>query len=64
MIIMVSVGIASALVQMILYVVHNRCVAQGKHQPKNGLAPMVFIPWAEGTCLIYIKPFRCDWSNL
>lgn len=44
MIIMVSVGIASALVQMILYVVHNRCVAQGKHQPKNGLAPMVFIP--------------------
>ena len=44
MIIMVSVGVASALVQIIVYVVHNRRVAQGKHRPKDGLAPMVYIP--------------------
>ncbi|OJJ84647.1 uncharacterized protein ASPGLDRAFT_1516636 [Aspergillus glaucus CBS 516.65] len=44
MIIMVSVGVASALVQIIVYVVHNRRVAQGKHRPKDGLTPMVYIP--------------------
>lgn len=44
MIIMVSVGIASVLVQIIVYVVHNRRVAQGKHRPKDGSVPMVYFP--------------------
>lgn len=44
MIIMVSIGIASALVQIIVYVVHNRRVAQGKHRPKDGSEPMVYFP--------------------
>lgn len=44
MIIMVSVGIASALAQIVIYVVHNKRVAQGKHQPKDGLPPMVYVP--------------------
>lgn len=44
MIIMVSVGIASASVQVIVYVVHNRHVAQGKHRPKDGSAPIVYFP--------------------
>ena len=44
MIIMVSIGIASAAVQVIVYVVHNRRVAQGKHRPKDGSEPMVYFP--------------------
>jgi hypothetical protein len=44
MIIMVSVGIASALAQIVIYVVHNRRVAQGKHQARDGSAPMVYVP--------------------
>lgn len=44
MIIMVSIGIASAFVQVIVYVVHNRRVAQGKHRPKDGSEPMVYFP--------------------
>lgn len=44
MIIMVSIGIASALVQVIVYVVHNRRVAQGKHRSKDGSEPMVYFP--------------------
>lgn len=43
MIIMVSVGIASALVQVIVYVLHNRRVAQGMHQLRDE-APMVYYP--------------------
>lgn len=43
MIILVSVGIASALVQVLVYVLHNRRVAQGIHQPRDG-APMLYYP--------------------
>lgn len=43
MIIMVSIGIASALVQIAVYVVHNRRVAQGKHVPKDGSPPLVHV---------------------
>lgn len=44
MIIMVSVGIASAAIQIVVYVVHNRRVAQGKHQTKDGSEPMIYVP--------------------
>ena len=42
MIIMVSVGTVFAL-QMVIYIVHNRRVAQGK-RPKDGSAPIVYTP--------------------
>ncbi|KPM45288.1 hypothetical protein AK830_g1295 [Neonectria ditissima] len=44
MIIMVSVGMVSAIVQLGIYVVHNKRVAQGKHQAVNGVAPMIYTP--------------------
>ncbi|KAK2015408.1 inner membrane transporter yfaV [Colletotrichum eremochloae] len=43
MIIMVSVGMAAALFQEAVYVVHNRRVAQGKSKPKDGSEPYVYI---------------------
>jgi len=43
MIIMVCIGIASAFAQIVVYIVHNRRVAQGKHRPSDGLAPMVHV---------------------
>ncbi|KAJ5172375.1 hypothetical protein N7492_004968 [Penicillium capsulatum] len=44
MIIMVSVGIASAAIQITVYIVHNRRVAQGKHQAKDESGPMIYVP--------------------
>lgn len=43
MIIMVSVGMAFALLQELVYFVHNRRVAQGKHKPKDGLEPFLYV---------------------
>lgn len=43
MIIMVSVGMAFALLQEAVYFVHNRRVAQGKHTPKDGSEPYVYV---------------------
>jgi hypothetical protein len=44
MIIMVSVGIASASLQVAIYVVHNKRVAEGKIKPKDGSPPMIYVP--------------------
>ncbi|PLN75176.1 MFS general substrate transporter [Aspergillus taichungensis] len=44
MIIMVAVGIASAVVQVLVYIFHNRRVARSKHQSEDGSEPMVFVP--------------------
>lgn len=35
---------AFALIQIVTYVIHNRRVAQGKHRPKNGEEPMIYVP--------------------
>ncbi|KAL2880854.1 hypothetical protein SGCOL_003881 [Colletotrichum sp. CLE4] len=43
MIIMVSIGMAFALLQEAVYLVHNRRVAQGKHRPKDGSEPYVYV---------------------
>ncbi|KAF6833982.1 inner membrane transport protein yfav [Colletotrichum musicola] len=43
MIIMVSVGMAFALLQELVYFVHNRRVAQGKHKPKDGQEPFLYV---------------------
>lgn len=44
MIIMVSIGIASAIVQIVVYVRHNQRVAEGKSQREAGLSPRVYVP--------------------
>ncbi|KAF4120841.1 Major Facilitator Superfamily [Geosmithia morbida] len=41
MIIMVSVGIVFASLQIVIYTVHNRRIAQGKHRDGKG-APIVY----------------------
>jgi hypothetical protein len=41
---MVSVGIAFAALQVIIYVIHNKRVAQGKHKDKDGAEPMLYTP--------------------
>ncbi|KAK5653409.1 hypothetical protein OQA88_8894 [Cercophora sp. LCS_1] len=43
-ILMVTVGIIFASLQIAIYVVHNRRVAQGKIQSKNGVPPQIYIP--------------------
>ncbi|OLN94298.1 putative transporter YIL166C-like protein 4 [Colletotrichum chlorophyti] len=43
MIIMVSVGMVFALLQETVYFVHNRRVLQGKHKPKDGSEPYVYV---------------------
>ncbi|KAI3541126.1 major facilitator superfamily transporter [Colletotrichum filicis] len=43
MIIMVSIGMAFALLQEAVYVLHNRRVAQGKHRPKDGSEPYIYV---------------------
>ena len=43
MIIMVSVGIASASLQLVIYVIHNKRVAQGKITTKDGSPPMIYV---------------------
>jgi len=40
---MVTVGIVFAALQLIIYVVHNRRVAEGK-RPKDGSEPQIYVP--------------------
>ncbi|KAH8898179.1 MFS general substrate transporter [Thozetella sp. PMI_491] len=42
--IMVSVGIAFAALQIVVYIVHNRRVAKGQHEEKDGSEPMIYVP--------------------
>lgn len=44
MIIMVSLGIVFAGIQVAGYVVHNKRVAQGKHKSEGKEAPMIYTP--------------------
>ena len=43
-IIMVGVGFIAALVQEVLYRVHNKRVAEGKHQAPEGKMPRTYVP--------------------
>ncbi|KAF9878284.1 alternative sulfate transporter [Colletotrichum karsti] len=43
-IIMVSVGMAFAMLQVVIYTVHNKRVAQGKYKPKDGEIPRIYVP--------------------
>ncbi|KAF6795885.1 transporter YIL166C-like protein 11 [Colletotrichum sojae] len=43
-VIMVSVGMAFAILQVVIYTVHNRRVAQGRHKPPPGEAPRMYVP--------------------
>lgn len=40
---MVTVGIVFAALQLVIYIVHNRRVAEGK-RPKDGSAPQIYVP--------------------
>ncbi|KAI5860964.1 inner membrane transporter yfaV [Durotheca rogersii] len=42
MIIMVSIGMVFAIIQVIVYTVHNRRVAEGKHTSSDGEEPMIY----------------------
>lgn len=42
-IIMVSVGMAFAVLQVAIYTVHNRRVAEGKHKPRDGEALRIYV---------------------
>ncbi|KAL6922517.1 hypothetical protein FSST1_006543 [Fusarium sambucinum] len=44
MIIMVTVGIVFASLQIIIYVVHNKRVSQGKYGSRGGSPPMIYTP--------------------
>ncbi|KAF4468018.1 inner membrane transporter yfav [Fusarium albosuccineum] len=44
MIIMVSLGIVFASIQVVVYIVHNKRVAQGKHQGNGREPPMIYTP--------------------
>ena len=44
LIIMVAVGIVFAALQIVIYVVHNKMVAEGKHKTKDGKEPMIYVP--------------------
>lgn len=41
---MVAVGIVFAGLQIVIYVVHNKRVVEGKHKTKDGEEPMVYVP--------------------
>lgn len=41
---MVSVGMAFAILQVVIYTVHNKRVAQGKHKAPPGEVPRIYIP--------------------
>ncbi|TDZ39392.1 putative transporter [Colletotrichum spinosum] len=43
-IIMVSVGMGFAILQVIIYTVHNKRVAQGKHRAPDGEVPRIYVP--------------------
>lgn len=43
-IIMVSIGVASAIVQIIVYVRHNKHVSDGKGQRQDGPSPRIYVP--------------------
>ena len=40
---MVVVGIIFAALQIVIYIVHNKRVANGKHKPKNGEEPQIYV---------------------
>ncbi|KAK8235799.1 inner membrane transporter yfaV [Phyllosticta capitalensis] len=42
-IIMVALGMAFAILQVVIYFVHNRRVAQSKHQPPAGEEPRIYV---------------------
>lgn len=44
LIIMVAVGIVFAALQIVIYVVHNKRVAEGKHTTKDGTEPIIYVP--------------------
>lgn len=41
---MVAVGIVFAGLQIVIYVVHNKRVADGKHKTKDGEEPIIYVP--------------------
>jgi hypothetical protein len=42
---MVLVGMVFAALQVVIYVVHNRRVSQGKHKPTgDGKPPQIYVP--------------------
>ncbi len=41
---MVMVGIVFAALQIVVYVVHNRRVRQGKYKVKDGEEPQIYVP--------------------
>lgn len=43
MIIMVSVGIVGAIIQIIIYLVHNKRVAEGKHH-QDEYGARIYVP--------------------
>lgn len=43
-IIMVSVGMFFAIIQEVVYLVHNARVRSGKHVTKDGSPPYIYIP--------------------
>ncbi|ROT35794.1 inner membrane transport protein yfaV [Sodiomyces alkalinus F11] len=44
LIIMVSLGMFFAIVQKVVYIVHNRRVRSGKHKTKDGSPPYIYVP--------------------
>lgn len=40
---MVSVGMAFAVLQVVIYAVHNKRVAEGKHKPRDGEVPRIYV---------------------
>lgn len=44
LIIMVAVGIVFAALQVVIYVVHNKRVAEGKHTTKDGDEAIIYVP--------------------
>jgi hypothetical protein len=44
MIIMVSVGMVFAMLQMAVYIVHNKRVSEGKIKAEDGEEPIIYTP--------------------
>ncbi|KAJ3963237.1 hypothetical protein N0V92_000062 [Colletotrichum tropicale] len=43
-IIMVSIGMGFAILQVIIYTLHNKRVAEGKYKPAKGEVPRIYVP--------------------
>lgn len=41
---MVSIGMAFAILQVIIYTLHNKRVAEGKYNPAKGEVPRIYVP--------------------